>query len=141
MAMKVDFDPFAANASYAEPLEILMVDFEKATINDSTDGIIEQFKKEVTPIYPKVGETLIYFLAEKKKNNQEVMLCPRCNAIFDKSAAKALEESEKRKFQYRRAQNSGGPQRNFRRSYLPRANTPNNQCVNGTSTKNTFNIG
>ncbi|KAJ1412480.1 Retrovirus-related Pol polyprotein from transposon opus [Sesbania bispinosa] len=97
MAMKVDSDPFATNASYAEPLEILMVDFEKVGLNGPTDGIIEQFENEVTPIYPKVGETLIDFLAEKKENNQEVMLCPRCSAIFDKSVAKAFEEYEKRK--------------------------------------------
>ncbi|KAJ1391636.1 hypothetical protein SESBI_36510 [Sesbania bispinosa] len=90
-----------------------MVDFENTTLNDPTDRIIEQFKKEITPIYPKAGETLIDFLAEKKKNNQEVMLCPRCSAIFDKSAAKAFEESEKRKFQNRRAQNSSGPKETF----------------------------
>ncbi|KAJ1432418.1 Retrovirus-related Pol polyprotein from transposon 17.6 [Sesbania bispinosa] len=85
MAMKVDSDPFAANASYAETLKILMVDFEKVGLNDPTDGIIGQFEKEVTPIYPKAGETLIDFLAEKKENNQEVMLCPRCSVVFDKS--------------------------------------------------------
>ncbi|KAJ1392275.1 hypothetical protein SESBI_35919 [Sesbania bispinosa] len=75
-----------------------MVDFEKVGLHDPTNGIIEQFEKEVTPIYHKAGETLIDFLAEKKKNNQQVMLCPRCSAIFDKSAAKSFEESEKRKF-------------------------------------------
>ncbi|KAJ1406744.1 Retrovirus-related Pol polyprotein from transposon 17.6 [Sesbania bispinosa] len=131
MAMKVDSDPFATNASYVEPLEILMVDFEKVGLNDPTDGIIEQFEKEVTPIYLKAGETLIDFLAEKKEKNQEVMLCPRCSTIFDKSAAKAFEESEKKKFQNRKAQNSVGPHRNFRRSFVPRENTPNNQWVGG----------
>ncbi|KAJ1434278.1 hypothetical protein SESBI_05627 [Sesbania bispinosa] len=55
MAMKIDSDLFATNASYAEPLKILMVDFEKVDLKDPTDGIIEQFEKEVTPIYPKAG--------------------------------------------------------------------------------------
>ncbi|KAJ1429996.1 Retrovirus-related Pol polyprotein from transposon 17.6 [Sesbania bispinosa] len=69
MAIKVDSDPFAVNVSYVEPLEVLMVDFEKVGLNDPTKGIIEQFEKEVTPIYPKAGETLIDLLAKEKENN------------------------------------------------------------------------
>ncbi|KAJ1430194.1 hypothetical protein SESBI_07980 [Sesbania bispinosa] len=91
MAMKVDSDPFPANASYVEPLEVLMVDFEKVGLKDPTEGIIRQFEKE--------------------------------------SATKAFEESEKKKFQNRKAQNSVGPHRNFRRSFVPRESTPNNQWV------------
>ncbi|KAJ1438422.1 Pro-Pol polyprotein [Sesbania bispinosa] len=129
--MKVDTDPFTVNASYVEPLQVLMVDFDKTRINDPMDGLIKQFEKEFSQIYPKPGETHVDFLTEEKENSQEVTLCPRCSAIFDKSATKAFEEAEKRKFHNRGVLNSMGPKRNFRGSFVPRANTPNNQWVGG----------
>ncbi|KAJ1408677.1 hypothetical protein SESBI_23297, partial [Sesbania bispinosa] len=94
MAMKVNSDPFGANVSLMEPLEVLVMDFERVGINDPTEGVVEY-------------------------------------VVFDKSAAKASEESERKKFQNEKAQNSVGPHRNFRRSFVPRANTLNNQWVGG----------
>ncbi|KAJ1392943.1 Pro-Pol polyprotein [Sesbania bispinosa] len=90
------------------------------------DGLIEQFEKEVSRIYPKHGETLIDFLTREKKNSQEVMLCPRCNAVFDKSAAEAFKETQNKKLYNKRVLNSVGPKKNFRGSSMPRADTLNN---------------
>ncbi|KAJ1435164.1 Retrovirus-related Pol polyprotein from transposon opus [Sesbania bispinosa] len=123
MAMNIGIDPFAASVSYVEPLQVLMINFDKTEINDPMDGLIKKFEKQVSQIYLKPEETLIDFLTKGKDNSQEVMLCPGCSAVFDKSAAKAFKESEK-KIYNRRVLNSVGPKKNFKGSFVPCANTP-----------------
>jgi len=41
--------------------------------------------------YPKAEEDLIDFLNRCKISNTNAMLCPRCNAVFNKEAAKSVE--------------------------------------------------
>jgi len=41
--------------------------------------------------YPKAEEDVIDFLNRCKISNTYAMLCPRCNAVFDKEAAKSVE--------------------------------------------------
>src|ERR1044072_4035803 len=43
-------------------------------------------------VFPNAGEDLVDFLFRCKLEDTEVMLCPRCSAVFDKKAAKGLQE-------------------------------------------------
>ena len=79
-------------------MEILTAGIEEAPQEDIEDAV-EQFEKEEREIYPKAGESLMDFLSRKQEADHEVMLCPRCSAVFDKIAAKAFEESEAKKKQ------------------------------------------
>lgn len=48
---------------------------------------------QTTEAYPKVEEKLVDFLNQCKLKDLEVMLCPRCNSVFDKEAAKKKERT------------------------------------------------
>nr|KYP38587.1 hypothetical protein KK1_040155 [Cajanus cajan] len=139
--MKVDTDPFAAQAGYVEPLpmginvlEINMVDLvvnEEEVVEPITDEkleeLLEEFAKEQEPIYPKEGDNLLDFLSKKKDDDREVMLCPRCSAVFDRSAAKAFEESEIMK-NYKAEKARGKSKVNtgivMRQVHMPQGNAP-----------------
>ena len=56
-----------------------------------------EFKKEEESIFPPTGESLVKFMSKKQKAGKEVMLCPRYNTMFDRSAAKAFKALEFRK--------------------------------------------
>ncbi|KAI5409796.1 hypothetical protein KIW84_055304 [Lathyrus oleraceus] len=45
--------------------------------------------------YPKEEEDLVEFIKRCQKMGTEVMLCPRCSAIFDRKAAINLEAVDK----------------------------------------------
>nr|KYP70906.1 hypothetical protein KK1_010146 [Cajanus cajan] len=101
--MKVDVDPFAAHTGYVEPVSMSINMVEVAAEDDDSiepisdeklEELMEDFAKEQEPIYPKEGDSLVEFLSKKKEADKEVMLCPRCSAVFDRAAAKAFEESE-----------------------------------------------
>ncbi|KAI5417175.1 hypothetical protein KIW84_041973 [Lathyrus oleraceus] len=47
--------------------------------------------------YPKEEENLVEFIERCQKMRTEVMLCPRCSAIFDRKAATNLEAVDKAK--------------------------------------------
>ncbi|KAI5436187.1 hypothetical protein KIW84_022593 [Lathyrus oleraceus] len=47
--------------------------------------------------YPKEEENLVEFIKRCQKMGTEVMLCPRCSAIFDSKAATNLEALDKAK--------------------------------------------
>ena len=47
--------------------------------------------------YPKEDENLVEFIERCQKKRTEVMLCPRCSAIFDRKAATNLEAVDKAK--------------------------------------------
>jgi len=50
-----------------------------------------QFSEKMKVAYPTAEEELIDFLNCCRLNNSEVMLCPRCTAIFEKEDTKVLE--------------------------------------------------
>ena len=58
---------------------------------------LKEFKKEEESIFPPTGESLVKFMSKKQKAGKEVMLCPRYNTMFDRSAAKAFKALEFRK--------------------------------------------
>ncbi|KAI5419448.1 hypothetical protein KIW84_043577 [Lathyrus oleraceus] len=47
--------------------------------------------------YPKEEENLVEFIKRCQKMRTEVMLCPRCSAIFDRKATTNLEAVDKAK--------------------------------------------
>lgn len=113
--MKIDSDPLqVAEANYVEPFYIGMVDIsEKLNLGLTLEEAKEEntaveepdVVKEVNleEVYPKAGETLVEFLSRSKDGEKEVMLCPRCSAVFDKSAAKAYQDSEMKRHYQRKA--------------------------------------
>nr|KYP45852.1 Retrotransposable element Tf2 [Cajanus cajan] len=93
----------AAHTGYVEPVSmgINMVEVSieeddnvEPISDEKLEEMLDDFTKEEEPIYPKEGDSLIEFLSKKKDADREVMLCPRCSAIFDRAAPKAFEESE-----------------------------------------------
>jgi len=76
------------------PEEKVQVDAEMVTEDHQFDNVVvteDQFVEKMIVAYPRVEEDLIDFLNRCKISNTNVMLCPRCNAIFDKEAAKFVE--------------------------------------------------
>ena len=91
--MKVDSDPFNAEASYAEPyFEINM-----AGLSYEFDVALGEFESQVRAVYPGVGDGLLDFLMQQKIKNRDVSLCPRCNVIFDVEAAAIFERKRMKK--------------------------------------------
>lgn len=52
---------------------------------------LEEFEKEEEPVFPQASESLVDFLSKKKKAKKEIMLCPHCRAMLDRSTTKAFE--------------------------------------------------
>ncbi|RYQ99043.1 hypothetical protein Ahy_B07g086891 isoform A [Arachis hypogaea] len=76
--MKVDTDPFDAEASFAEPyFGVNMVgmpyDFDVA---------LDDFESQVRSVYPRAEDGLLDFLVQQKIKDRDVSLCPR-NFIID----------------------------------------------------------
>ncbi|XP_020225278.1 uncharacterized protein LOC109807165 [Cajanus cajan] len=91
--MKVDTDPFVADTGCVEPVsmainmvEINVEDDEniEPISDEKLEELMDDFAKEEEPIYPKEGDSLVEFLSKKKEADKEVMLCPRCSAVFDR---------------------------------------------------------
>jgi len=116
--MQVDVDPLKkADSMYAEIVDINMVDISqglgagdsveasmpKKKLQEDTEMVTEdhqsdnamvtedQFEEKMRVAYPRAEEDLINFLNRCKISNTNVMLCPRCSAVFDKEAAKFVE--------------------------------------------------
>lgn len=88
---------------------------------------------------------MVGFLSRSKDGENEVMLCPRCSAVFDKSAAKAYQDSEMKKYYQNKVpvarrlkypheettqnpRGSHGPRgQGANKSYVPNADVPKNQ--------------
>uniref|UniRef100_A0A151UFP1 Retrotransposable element Tf2 n=2 Tax=Cajanus cajan TaxID=3821 RepID=A0A151UFP1_CAJCA len=85
--MKVDTDQFAAHTGYVEPVSMAV---NMVEVNIEDDENIEPILDEKL----EEGDSLVEFLSKKKEADREVMLCPRCSAVFDRAAAKAFEESK-----------------------------------------------
>jgi len=74
--------------------EDLPADEGKVTEDHSSDDVLvteDQFAEKMEVAYPKVEEELIDFFNRCKISNTNVMLIPRCSAVFDKEAAKSVE--------------------------------------------------
>jgi uncharacterized C2H2 Zn-finger protein len=93
--------------------------------------------------YPKAEEDLIDFLNRCKISNTNVMLCPRCSAVFDKEAAKSVKGFRpqtkrkggwidnrpkfgfnKRGVPYNMKSSEQNPGKNHRRTFNPSSKTP-----------------
>lgn len=76
------------------PKEKLQLDVEMVTEDHQSDNAMVtegQFAKKMKVTYPRDEEDLIDFLKRCKISNTKAMLCPRCNVVFDKEAAKSVE--------------------------------------------------
>ena len=113
--IQVDVDPLkTADSMYTEVVSINMVDVseelmaieesmkaedlptndEKVTKDHHFDDAMvtkDQFAEKTKIAYPKSEEDLIDFLNRCKISNTNVMLCPRCSAMFDKEVAMSVE--------------------------------------------------
>ena len=90
--MKVDADPFDAENGFVEPyFGINMVG-----MSYDFDVALGDFKSQVWSVYPRAGDGLLDFLVQQKIKDQDVSLCPRCNALFDAETA-AIFEKERMK--------------------------------------------
>ncbi|XP_045797576.1 uncharacterized protein LOC123891716 [Trifolium pratense] len=90
--MKIDEDPLQiSDASYVEPVECLMIDAMDLSGGAQLVSIPEdEYYEKMKVVYPRAEEELIDFLQRCKLNKSEVMLCPRCSAVFDKKAIEGL---------------------------------------------------
>jgi len=76
------------------PEEKVKVDAEMVTEDHQSDNAVvteDQLAEKMTVVYPRAEEDLIDFLNRCKISNTNVMLCPRCSAIFNKEATKSVE--------------------------------------------------
>jgi len=99
---------------------------------DADENTLElQFDEKAKAAYPTAEEELIDFLNRCILKNSKVMLCPRCNSIFNKEAMKILEsvvpESKKRGKWFA----DHRPKFSFTKSYIP--------FINNSSTTNYVN--
>ncbi|RYQ98557.1 hypothetical protein Ahy_B07g086297 [Arachis hypogaea] len=91
--LKVDSDPFDTEASFVEPyftvnMVVMSYDFNMA---------LGDFESNVCFVYPSVGDGLLEFLMQQKLKDQDVSLCPRCNAVFDAEAAATFDKYRMKK--------------------------------------------
>lgn len=94
--MKIDSDPLqVGDASYGEPMAINMVEITE----DFNMTEFENSENHIEVVFPKHDERLVKFLHRCKAEDLEVMLCPRCNAVFDKKAIKKDKSAQQEKKQ------------------------------------------
>ena len=109
--MLVDVDPLKSDdVMYVEPVDYIVVDaivdvVENLSVEadckvvEATEGpkisteifYDSQFSEKMKVSFPMIEEELIDLLNRCKLNNYEVMLCPRCSAVYDKEGTKGLE--------------------------------------------------
>lgn len=64
---------------------------------EDQDGAFEGSESQIEDVYHKAGEGLLNFLHRCKTEDSEVMLYPRCSVVFNKRAAKKVENSQQEK--------------------------------------------
>jgi hypothetical protein len=143
--MQVDADPLQVSKTlYAEQLACMMVEATEVTNVQVEEILKEEYAEKMKVVYPQAEEELIDFLNRCKLNNKEVMLCPRCSAVFDKEAAEGLRNykpfaSQKGKWQNQRPDKGKGvapglaiQQRLSRNNtFFPKTRVPVGHRVNG----------
>lgn len=91
--MKIDFDPLqVGDTNYVEPVTINMVEITEDFDMDEIES-----ENQIEVVYPKAGEGLLEFLHRCKAEDSEVILCHRCNVVFDKKAAKKVKSAQQEK--------------------------------------------
>lgn len=155
--MKMDSDPMQIeDAHYAEPMEILMVEFVEGSNMDVDKGeqIFDITDTGIQAVYPQSEEWLIDFLEHYMLNDSKKMMSPYCSVVFDEEVAKKLDGT--RRFDPRRGRggsqatrftpnNGGRPCRNEehkrkfqhprQRTFQPPASTPKEKWVNPLNQK------
>lgn len=71
-------------------LEVNMVEVSKETKMEIDEESTPRNKEQVKLAYPKNEEILEKFLHRCQRKNSEMMLCPRCNSVFDKKVTKNI---------------------------------------------------
>ncbi|KAI5432365.1 hypothetical protein KIW84_036198 [Lathyrus oleraceus] len=88
--------PFVTN--FTTPLPGREQPFGMPTSRNQAEVDEDRRRKEYQRLaYPKEDESLVEFIERCQKMRTEVMLCPRCSAIFDRKAATNLEAVDKAK--------------------------------------------
>src|ERR1044072_7096500 len=96
--MKIDSCPFQVEeANLVERVDIMMVEIEEEVKSKILEVTEQEYEEKTQAVYPQAGEYLVDFLHRCKIEDSKVMLCPRCNAVFDKKAAKSLEQVQVQK--------------------------------------------
>ncbi|QHO49597.1 uncharacterized protein DS421_1g15360 [Arachis hypogaea] len=93
--MKVDTEPFAADSNYVEPfnLSVNMVEVDATMVSAKDENKdLRIFEQEKNPVYPRPGKDLLDFFLRIKESDSTITMCPKCNAVFDKEAAKEFEK-------------------------------------------------
>ncbi|RYQ82169.1 hypothetical protein Ahy_B10g100778 [Arachis hypogaea] len=91
--IKVDVDPFEADASFVEPcFGVNMVG-----MSYDFDVALDDFQSQVRSVYPRAGDGLLDFLVQQKIKDRDVSLCPRCNVVFDVEVAAIFEKERMKK--------------------------------------------
>lgn len=92
--MKIDSDPLhVVDVSYVELAAVNMVEITE----DFNMDEFEESGNKIEAVFPKAGESFLEFLYRCQVDDSEVMVCPRCSAMFDKKAAKKVESAHKSK--------------------------------------------
>ncbi|KAI5406930.1 hypothetical protein KIW84_053256 [Lathyrus oleraceus] len=74
------------------------INMVEVTQGDQAEVGEDRRRKEYQRLaYPKEDENLIEFIKRCQRMKTEVMLCPRCSAIFDRKATTNLEAVDKAK--------------------------------------------
>lgn len=66
-------------------------------IFEDFDMVEFENENHIEAVYPNNGEDLLEFLHRCKFEDSEVMLCPRCSAVFDKKDAKKVKSAQQAK--------------------------------------------
>jgi hypothetical protein len=92
--MQIDEDRLqVSDASYVEPVDCKMVDVMDLSGGTQIVAVPEEeYVEKINVVYPRAEEELIDFLQRCKLNKTEVVLCPRCSAMFDKKATDGLKK-------------------------------------------------
>jgi len=102
-----------------EVAECQMVDITKDAEHVEEIALEPQFYEKLKTTYPTAEEELIDFLNRCKLKNSEVMLCPRCSAVFDKEVTKGLEGSIPKPKKRGKWSTDHRPKFSFIKSYIP----------------------
>ncbi|KEH41296.1 hypothetical protein MTR_1g048120 [Medicago truncatula] len=108
-----------------------MVDITKDTELVEETAREPQFDVKLKTTYPTVKKELIDFLNRCKLKNYEVMLFPRCSAVFDKEATEGLKGSIPKPKKRGKWSADHRPKCSFTKSYIP--------FINNSSTTNYVN--
>ena len=96
--MTINVNLFEMNFAFVELvfMSINVVSFDEDTEEKMKEDMkLDAFENTEKPIYPKAREDLLNFLLKQRDANANVTICPRCNAAFDKNAAKTFEEQKR----------------------------------------------